>query len=289
MNKKINISLITIIAFLFLQNAGFALTNPNFCPSSPYPISSVYTRGIQTVFGLNFFARHTAQRIIKSQLKNMAKGEFKVKVYPYSAFDLTSGKLKGFEIKADDFSMEEVYVSHIEARSLCEFSYFDIKKNPVELLAPVYLEFKGTITQDDLNKTISAPKNKDQFSKIKISLYNADLNLVDFYEPKIQIKNSKLYFSTKMHFAGMPKYLTIPVNVGAELIADSNKIRMGNLEILSGSLGRAPIERLMEIISPAIFNFRELEKTGAKINIINISVKDDKIDVRGTIFLPPVK
>ena len=289
MNKKVNSIIFTIISFFLVQNLCFAATNPNLCPSRPYPVSNSFTRGLQTILGLNFFAKNTAQAIIKAQLKNMAEGDFQVKVYPYSAFDLTAGKLKCFEVKADDFSMEEIYVSHIEARSLCTFSYFDLKKNPVELLAPVYLEFKGTITQDDLNKTISSPKNKEQFSKIKVSLYNADLNLVDFYEPRIDIKNNKVYFSTKMHFSGMPKYMTIPVNVGAELVPAGNKIKMQNLEIISGSLGRAPIERLMEIISPAIFNFRELEKTGAKINLINISVKDDKIDVRGTIWLPPVK
>ncbi|MFH0702959.1 MAG: LmeA family phospholipid-binding protein [bacterium] len=256
----------------------------NTCPCKPYPLGNILSRGFQKVFGLNLLASKVVESQAKKQLQKMIdKGEIELNLQSYSVTDLIAGKIKNIELKAKNVSLDDVFISYIEAKSLCDFIYINYKKDPVEPLAPIYVAFKGTITENDINKSLLSSKYQDQLKGIKVKIYGRDLQFVDFFNPKVDINNNRVYFSADVHIAGVP--VRIPMKVGSGIRIVNKQIRLADIQIVTKSFELKPIADLIEMQKPVVFDLNKLEKDDTKINIKKISINNDKIDIEGTVWL----
>jgi len=274
----------------YAVQCSYASQKPNTCPGKPYPISNVVTRNIQRFLGMNILFSRIAESQIKTQLNKIAKGDFDVDLKSYSAMDLLAGKMKSIEVKGKNVVLDDIHVSSIEAKNLCDLIYIDYRKNPPVPLAPLYVGFKGTITEDDLNKTINSQKYKNMLRGIKLSVYDNDVNIVDFENLKISLENEKIYVATDLRFKGLFKFMSTPVKFGTGLKVVDNKIKFTQTSVFSKSSG-SPLNYLtsfFEMVSPTIFDMRNFEKNGMKVTLKSLKINDKQIDFEGTIWMPSV-
>ena len=254
----------------------------NCCPSEPYPISNCVTRGLQTITGMNFVADNVAESQIKKQLQKIARGDFSVNIDTYSAMDLMEGKFKGFDIKGRNIVINDTHISSLEASSLCNFVYLDYKSNPIKPLAPLYVDVKGTITEDDINHTLTSQKFQEEVAKIKLSLGGTDVNLVEFKNTKIHIADNQIYINSDLQFGMMP--FSVPLRLATGLKAYKDKIKLVNFHVVAGDAG--PMSGFLQMLSPTILNLDNFVQDGAAINIKSLNISDNKIDVDSTVWLP---
>ena len=287
MRKLSYITIFTVIIMLFTPL--FMLADPqgqtNSCPMEPYPISNCVTRGLQTITGMNFLASYAAESQIKKQLLKIAQGDFDVNLDTYSAMDLVAGKFKGFDIKGKNVVINDTHISSIEAKSLCNFVYLDYNSNPIKPLAPLYVDVKGTITEADINKTLTSQKFQEEIAKIKFDFINTQINLVEFQNTKIHIGDNQIFINSDIHFGMMP--FTVPLRLATGLTAYKDKIRLTNFHAVAGDIG--PMGSFIQMLNPTILNLDNFVKNGANINIKSLNIKDNKIDIDGTVWIPAAK
>lgn len=289
---KFNSLVIVLVAGILLSNL-LAFSDPsqktNICPSRPYPVSNVLTRNLQRFTGMNLIFTSAAEGMIENSVKKLLDtGEIDVKIKGYSAMDLLDGKFKSVQLSAKNLSKDGVYVSSFEAKSLCEYTQVDRNSNPVVPLTPVYIGFKGLITDSDINNTVNSDKYRQKLRGVSIKLFNQDIDLVDFLNLKANIKDDRLVISTDIHFNGMPAYMKLPVKMGIGLKIVDNKLRISDLQMISKPLG-GELNMLSTFISfqkPVIVDFNDLSKNGSDIQIKKFSIVSNKINLEGTLWLP---
>lgn len=280
--KKILTALILSTCLLSASNNAIA----GVCNIKPYPISNVVSRTVQKGTGLGFLVKHFAQSQIKREISKTVKGDINLNLDLYSVGDLIAGKFKGANFSGKNITVENVKVSSIEAKTLCEFVHLNLKKNPVEPLSNIFVGYKTVITEKDINETLNAPVYKEMLSSLKLSNF---INLA-VLNPKVKIKNDKIYLSGKINFSGMPGFLSIPVNFGIKVISDKNKIRLVSLDILSNQfIDINFIDKYVSAVKPVIFDFKSISNSGENYNISDIDLKNNAINIDGTYFLSSKK
>ena len=291
MRKFTYIIIPTLILSLIAPLSAYSAQQIYSCAAKPYPISNSVTRGIQRFLGLNLLATKIVELEMKKQLKNTAKGDFDVNIKTYSAMDLLAGKLKGVEVKAKNINANDIYISSAEVKSLCDFIYIDYKKNPVVPLVPVFVGFKGAVTEKDLNKTLSSKTYKNKLKGLKIKIYGNEATLADFYNTKVDIIDNKISLLSDIHLAGMPEFMKVPVKITAGLKLIDNKIRLTDIQMTAKSIATdfGAIGKLIELQKPVLFDLNSLEKNGMRIDLKDLIIKDNQINIQGTAWLPASK
>ena len=288
--KKISIIFAFVIVFsMFFQVIASSSPNPtpNSCSSGAYPISSTFSRGIQKVFGLNLLTTWAAEFAIKNQISRLIqKGSVKVNVKAYSAGDLIAGKVKGFEITGKNIVYNDVYVSSVKAQSLCDFTYFDYKKNPAMLGSPLFVKYNAEITNKDFQKIFSSDTIKDSLQGIKINASGINFGEVDFTNVKATISDEKINIKATMVYKKTPFTVTFPINLHTSLKVKNDKILLTNLKFASDSENDdfTFITNSIALNNISIFDLKKVEKEDSDINIKKIKIVDDKIFIEGTFW-----
>lgn len=280
------IAVLSVILGLMVQQTAFSASNS--CSSKPYPVSNVLSRGLQGITGLNFIVPKIAESKIESELRKTTKGNINVTLKPYSAFDLAAGKLKGFKFEGKNMVFDDVHITSLEAESLCDFVYINYKTEPITPLAPLYMNIKGSISEDDFNRTFSSKRYREDLSKVKMKLYNSDITLLDIMDSRIKIDGNRLSLTSNIHFSWLPKFMTVPVKLNTGLKVVNNKIKFTDVKVLTGDAGidLTPLAGLFDIFNPTILDISTLETNGSKIKIKDVNIKDNKVNIEGTVLLP---
>lgn len=277
--KKVLVTLVLSTSLITVSN----IVTAGSCSPKPYPISNVVSRTVQKATGLNFLVKHGVQSQIKKEILKTAKGDIKVNLDLYSVGDLIAGKFKGINLSGKNLKVENINISSVEAKTLCDFVHLDLKKNPVEPLSNIFIGFKSVITEKNINDTLNSSAYKSSLSQLKIN------NLVSLAisNPKIDVEENKIKLSGKISFSGMPGMFSIPVNLGLKVVPDKSKIRLVALEILSEQFIDINFLNLyVKTMKPVVFDLNSLLDKGEEYNINHIDFKNDAINIDGTFFLP---
>ena len=83
--------------------------------------------------------------------------------------------------------------------------------------------------------------------------------------------------------------MKMPIKAGTGLKVKDNKIRLTDLQMLSKSpgLNMGPVSDFIETMTLAVFDVSTLGEDDTEITIKNINIKNDKIDVDGTVWVAP--
>jgi hypothetical protein len=293
--KKLNISkfniLITLITVTVLFSNLFVFSSPkqkvNTCPGKPYPISNFLTRNIQRFTGMNLIVSKIAENSIEGNLvKLVDKGDINVNLKGYSAMDLAAGKFKSAQITGKNIVKDGVFISSVEAKSLCDFTQIDNKTETT--VSPVYVGFKTTISDTDINNTVNSDQYQEKLKGVSIKLFNQSIDLVDFLNLKANIIDNKIVIVTDIHFSGMPNYMKLPVKMAIGLKISDNKLRISELKMISKPLGGELnlFSNFITFQKPVIVDFNQLSQNGSTIEIKKFSIVNNKINLEGTAWLP---
>jgi len=288
--KKISIIIGFIFVFsLFFQIKAFSSQNPapNTCSSGAYPISNPISRGIQRVLGLNIITTKIVETIIKNEIsKLITKGNVKVNINAYSAGDLIAGKIKSFDITGKNVAYNDVYLSSINVKSLCDFTYFDYKKTPVMLNSPLFVNYNAEIKTAELEKIFASDSTKEALQGIKIGINNMDFGKVDFTEIKPSINNGKINIKANLVYKRSIFAFKFPINMQTSLKVSNDKIFLTNLKFTSDSISNDLIfiKNSIELNNINIFDLKTIKKDETDIKIKKLKIVNDKIFIEGTFW-----
>jgi len=285
--KMIKHILLLVVVSVLYTNSAIANQNSNdlykmYCPSQPYDISGGFSRGVQKVTGLNLLARKIAEKEIKKEISEFAQGKIKVKVATFSATDTKNGRFKSIEIKGDNLNIYSIYLSEFRAKTVCNFIYLDLEKNPVQLKEPMAIDFSAKFTEKDLNSILKTSTYHKYLFNIK---HNAtELKFFEIRHPRISLKNNKFHFAIDVK---APLVGTFIFNINADLKIQNNKIRIAGMTVGTNSkiLDLDKSKYFVNIFNPLWFAQLILQQHNCKFLLKNVKIENESIIINGSVFL----
>lgn len=269
---------------IFCTMPAFAVCDYTQMCAKPYDLSSKGGRITSNVTGMTFLSERIADFIIRGQLKKATKERFKVDMQSYSASDLAHGRFKSLKISGKNLNIDGAYITHLEAKTVCDFNYVQLDKKSIKFKENMVMAFSTEISNNDLRKTVKSSGYLEMLNKTNLSAFG-----VTFFKlagADIQIKNNKLYFTINIT---TPLSATpIPVVVRSGLKVEEGNIVLTRIDFVNPftviDLSKAAY--ILNAINPLTFSVDILNNKDSKMSIQTVDIIDDKIIVKGNIFIP---
>lgn len=251
----------------------------------PYDLSSGMSRFMSNVTGSNFLGVQVAQMILKKEINKTVDGKISVNIDSYSVKDLKKGIFKSIDIKGQDITIEDVYFSYLNIKTLCDFNYISLKdaKNPV-FKEDLPLSFAAEFSEDDLNKTMLGTGYKKIIDNL--NLLGSSLGVFNVDSSRIKIKDNKFYYVLKV---------TIPFikNPQDIVLMSDLKVSRGQIDFTNSKLVNKnflidlkQIDRIINYLNPLDFSLNILENKHADLAVKTIKIQDNKVYTNGIILIP---
>ncbi len=268
---------------VFLGNCGaYAVCDDFICPQNR-ELSNKFLRTMSTATGTNALATKTAEAVIKSQIKKQAKGKFDVDLKSFSVSDLKAGRFKSLEITGHDIDADGISLSYLKLKTLCDYNYITYDKNLKQVVfkEDFGVAFAGTVTEDDLNKTMQAVGYNDLVDEIN----SMGSGFFHISSSKVKIRKNKFMYVIQIEvpFIGVKKDLVAVADINVR----NGRIIFSHTQLLNNKFS-ADLSKLtyaMNYLNPLNFTFRFLENKDANMQITDAVIKDDKINVGGVIIV----
>lgn len=254
------------------------------CAPKAYDLSSKGAQITSKITGMTFLTEKIAQTIIKKELKKATKEKFKVEMKSYSANDLMHGRFKSLKISGKNLDIDGVYLTSLEAKTLCDFNYVELYKNNIKFKENMVMDFAMNISSQDLQKTIQSTGYLDKLNKTNLSCFG--ITFFKLSGADVQVKNNKLYFTVKVTtpMSANP----IPIVVRSDLKVEDGNIVMTKIDLVNvfTVIDLSKITYLMNALNPLTFSTEILNNKDSKMSIKTVDIIGDKISVKGNIFVP---
>lgn len=278
--------LVLILCLLiFSSTQAFAICDYSAkCAPKAYDLSSKGAQITSRITGMTFLTEKIAQFIIKKQLKKATKEKFKVEMKSYSINDLRHGRFKSLKISGKNLDIDGVYLTSLEAKTLCDFNYVELYKNSIKFKENMVMDFAMEISSQDLQKTVQSTGYLDKLNKTNLSCFG--ITFFKLNGADVQVKNNKLYFTVKVTtpMSANP----IPIVVRSDLKVEDGNIVMTKIDLVNvfTVIDLSKITYLMNALNPLTFSTEILNNKDSKISIKTVDIIGDKISVKGNIFVP---
>lgn len=254
------------------------------CPSNP-EFSNGFARGMAKITGTSLLAEKTAQSIIKSQIKKEAQGDFDVKLKSYSLPDLKAGRFKSLEITGKNVVAEDVYLSYLKLKTLCDYNYIvvDPKKNTAEFKEDFGMAFATSITESDLNNTMKANGYKELIDDI--NEFGKSVRLFKIISSNAKLRNNQFMYIVKVSFPLLKTKQDIVIT--SDVNVNKGKIYLTRTKVINDyiSLDLSKITYMINYLNPLSFSLSILENKNADLTVNEAVIKDNRIDIDGTIIV----
>lgn len=275
---------IIILGLLLFTTGNAFAANCQYSCVEPYDTNNKFNTFISNITGLNFTKTKIAESVLKKSILKTVKGDKKLKVdiNSYSAKDLNKGIFKSLTISGENVSIEDIYLSSLELKSLCDFNYVQYdKKGNLIFKEDFPMSFEITMDAEDINNTMKSEKykkvindvNKLGFGGIKVSSTNAS------------IRGNKFYYTLNIQ---IPFIKEQKVEISADVNVKDGKIDFDNTRLLSNSfkLDLKKLDFLMNYLNPLDFSVNIFNNKDAKVYIKNIAIKNNIIVTDGIVVIP---
>ena len=250
------------------------------CPENK-DLTSSTSRFFSKVTGQRALSEVIGEKILKKSIKqNITSGKIKTNITSFSTRDLKAGKFKSIELTAKDLSVQDIYISYIHIKTLCDYNYIgQNKQGEITILDDIPFGVDIVLTIDDLNKTMESENYKRIINDI--NRLGGKLGVFEIQSTKAKIKNNQIYYIVEytIPFIKQPQYFVI----ASDLCVKNGKIEFENSKILGNSLTLDVnrISTLINYVNPLDFSLKMQDNRDTKINIKNVRIEDDKIIADG--------
>lgn len=257
----------------------------------PPPVSNRLSRGIQGILGMNALAGWVGSRMIKSEIQEKVKGDVHVKLRPFSAFDLMSGKARSLEIEGRNLVVDEAF--YISA-----FTLYTDKDTPLwvdtrqgKIKSPVEADVSVRITPTDLNRSFQTPDLRRKLERIKIPLAGGSQTIA-LLDPKVLFKPGRIRFNTRVSIASNKnKFIPLDIETGLEPDPKNNRIiRFKDIEVapIPGVDNMPVVEEFLEVALQRVVRPSKLVPLdGATLKVRTIQISPREMHLAGRVKLMP--
>ncbi len=269
---------------LVTANMSFADCLTFQCPSNP-ALSNGFARALSNATGTNFIAEKAAQSIIKNQIKKEAKGTFNVKVDSFSVPDLKAGRFKGLEITGRDIVADDVYLSYLKLKTLCDYNYIvvDSKNKTATFKEDFGMAFAASLTENDLNNTMKAAKYNALIDEL--NAVGGSFNLFKIRNSIVKIRSNKFMYVVQVEFPFVNTKKDIVLS--ADINVHNGKIIFSHTKLINNyfAMDLSNAAYAINYLNPLNFTLKILENKDADMQVEEAVIKDNKINVDGTILV----
>lgn len=279
--KKI---VILLIALLLTSNIVKADYSTVYCTPA-FDVSSKTNQVVSKIFGATFFGEKLAETIIRKQLKKETGERFKVSLKSYSLADLKKGIFRNLRISGRHLNFNGIYISSIEAKTLCDFNYFDFSTNEIYNRTNILMQYEIVVSQKDLQKTLLSETYLNAMKKVDLSALGIRLFKID--EIDVTVEDERLHFVLSV-ISPYVRANKMTFRISTALRVENGKIKSydARLENSNKRINVSKYLSLLNVIDPLVFSMNKFSIPNGKFMIKNIKIVDDKVLVDGIIFIP---
>lgn len=264
----------------------FATNSSDYSCVAPYDLVSSGGAIFTKVSGTNFLASKVAAKVLKSQIKKVADGDFKVTVKSYSVPDLKEGRFKSLEIRGREVESEGIHFSTVDAKTLCDFNYvvYDGNKSTVMFKEDFPMSYSFTFSEDDLNETMKSKNYEKLISKM--NKFGKKYSLFEILSTNVRVIENKFVYSFNLNLPIFNKQFTVALK--SDLTVDNGRIVMKNAELVNNyaKIDLARLNRAFEELNPLEFSLELFENKYSDLSVRNVNIVNNKVNVSGIIYMP---
>lgn len=279
---------ITLLLILMVFCAASAQAECNykaFCQPHAYGLSSKFGQKVSNKLGATGLSEKIAQERIKSDLKKSTHQNFDVIVKSYSFQDFLHGRFKSVVISGKNIQLNGAYLTSLEFKTLCDFNYVQLNKNPILFKENMVVGFSTEISDSDLMKTMNSNGYLDRLNCVDVK--GCGITFFKLSGADVKIKNNKLYFTVRITSELLlPKPLDVVL--ATDLKAEDGRIVLSKIDLgnLAKGVDLSKVASQLNTINPLTFSLDVLENKNTKMCIKKVEIVQDKIIVEGNIFIP---
>lgn len=275
-----------LLAVIMISAQAYALDcESDMCPSVPQKINGPVSSVLSKVTGMNWILSSVIESQVKKQMDKALLGDFKVDITPYGGKTLLDGKFKKMTGHSDHIYVEGLYLSDVNAESVCEYNHFIYKDGQVYTNENFVLSYSASVTSDDLQKTVATPQYLKLLNSMNVSVGN--ISVFKIFDPKAEIKNNRMVFSLKVISPltlGEPK--RISTDMGLEV--EDGKIMFTDVRTTPNltSVNLNSILPVINKLNPFVYKANIMNNSKSIIKVQNVNINDNKIIIGGLVIVP---
>ena len=257
----------------------------NLCPEKAYGLSSQFEQTVSKKLGATSLSEYLFQRKIKENLREATGQNFDVSVKSYSFQDFVHGRFKSITISGKNLNIEGAYLTSLELKTLCDFNYVKLDKNPLQFKENMVVGFNTEISDADLTKTIHSSGYLDKLNCINVE--GCGITFFKLSGADVEVKNNKLYFMVRVT-SQLLLAKPLDVVIDTDLKVEDGRIVFTKFN-LQGAVKGVDLSKVayqLNAMNPLAFSLNVLENKNTKMCIQNVNIVGDKIFIKGYIFIP---
>ena len=277
--------IVILLGLLYISTLSANATCDYKCVA-PYDKNSAFNAFFSKITGANKATEKGAEIALKKAIeKKIHSDKLTIDIDSFSSRDLKNGIFKAGHVEGKNVSVNNIYASYIDLKTLCNFNYiqYSEKTKDVFFKEDFPFSFEVKMSSDDLNKNISIKKYKEFVEKL--NQYCGHIPGLEITNAKIGVKSSKLVYTIyyKLPLVKSEQHMSI----SSDVYIKDGKIKLKNSKLLSNllKLDASKIISLLSPVNPLDFSIHVDEKE-AKINVDTVDLKGNMVDVKGIAIIP---
>ncbi len=263
-----------LFIFVIIQTPAFSKLCYNCEEVTP-------TKGnvFEKVSGIDFIERKGAEAIIEKYLRFTLKSKVHFYLDAESAKALRNGEFNSFSAKAKKIQVDGVSVSDFEAKSICSYNRFLMKKDYIGFPYDIPVSFSATLTNDDMNYMFQ--KMEEQY-KDNLRIPFGKLTVARVSGITWKTENSK----ARIVFKIITPIVDSKVTYTTSFSLVNGKLNLGNEKSNLNSKMQKNVNRFLRQFNPFTQAVELAKDAQAQLEITDIILNGDKIYVKGVFLIP---
>ncbi len=277
--------IILLLGLLLVANST-AFADCDYECVAPYNMNTKFRTIMSAATGANSITEKKVESILEKEvLKIGSAEELKIDLDSFSPRDLKNGIFKSMELTAKDVVVNDISLTSLHLKSLCNFNYIKQSGDEVVFMEALPMSFDMTMTQSAVNKTLK----HEQYLKVINDFNNMASSYglgVKISSTRIAIKNGKFYYIIGFELPFVRNEQKIVLDT--DLRVKNGKIDFYNTKLVSGrfNLDMKRLDFIMNYLNPLDFSVNILKNKDAKVSVKNIDIKNNVIITDGIIVIP---
>ncbi len=277
---------IILLLGLLIAAGSAAYADCEYKCVAPYDMNSKIRTITSAVTGFNSITENRVEAAFKKEVLKIASAdELKVNLDSYSPKDLKNGIFKSMSLNGKNVVINDIHLSSLELKSLCDFNYIKSDKDGVIFKEDFPMSFNMTITTDDLNKTMQNSKYQKVINDLNVlgKNYAAGLKVAS---TKTAVRNNKFYYIIGFDIPFIPNEQKLVIQ--ADIRVKNGKFDFENTRLASGhfSMDLRKIDFIMNCLNPLSFSVNILKNKNAKVTVKNVKLENGVFLTDGIIVVP---
>ena len=236
---------------------------------------------LNRISGINLSYKKIIEMIIEKELGEELNSSINANLKIYSLKGIQNGEFKSLNLKSKQINYRGFSISDVNADTICKYNKILNKKSKIYYPYDLPFIYTAKITNEDIMNALSSTTFNQALENNPILINKKAL--IKIYNPKIEIKNNKLYFIIPIK----TKIGSIKLNFSSDIAVENNVIMLTNImpENSYGILNNIFITLLADIINPLKYELDTINSKYCKIYITNAKIFDNIINVEGIFII----